>query len=614
MACGDVVSLESLQIQYKHQIFEAEVITGKAGGVAGGVSIDYATNQVTGQTQKTLPAVLRDAGFRPASFTFATGGTLVIGDSDVAVLWPVSSGGDGQYYIWRGAYPKVIPASSSPDTTGGVSDAGWLPWGDITLRDELSGVNGAALVGYGVTNVAAELDALAQRTNKQRINVSAFGNTGTITTGSNEAWEAATAFARLAAPSYTNNIGQSWPDLSGFEFVADGPIYISAPLKWRHVFGATVLCNFIAADNWGPTRDSYMLDTTAVVSANNSLNRLPLFTRWLGSFNCRYKANGIYLNDFLGFAFGGKVINYWQWGVRTGINGNEMIILPDAVISQWTYTAGNESDLPADITSGTGIYVNCGDCVILGVVAYYKTRGVRVNGRSCFIGAGAHIYGDRKQALLQEAGGGNLLLDGAWFDASRVELHSEAQVRNCRFFLSSDDSLIGINITGSGNEISIKGNVFLGISSGTTAVFRSAAALENRTCVVCDNEYWDGITNSDISNITPGVKGTLTKGTTTITGASGKYTRDSKYVHFDIDVNWSAATGTGNLAITGMPFINNTGQPIPVTVSVSTSSLTTVTSAYIPTGASDVLLRAGSSLVGVVGNGSVSLSGSMMLI
>lgn len=138
MACGDVLSLEDLQTAKKHQLFEAEVITGKQGGVAEGADIDYATNQVTGQTQKTMPAILRDVGFTPASFTFATGGTLAVGDNDVVVLWPVSSGGDGQFYLWKGSYPKVIPASSSPATTGGVSDSGWLPWGDITLRDEVT--------------------------------------------------------------------------------------------------------------------------------------------------------------------------------------------------------------------------------------------------------------------------------------------------------------------------------------------------------------------------------------------------------------------------------------------------------------------------------------------
>lgn len=137
MACGDVLSLEDLQTAKKHQIFEAEVITGKQGGTAEGADIDYATNQVTGQTQKTLPAVLRDAGFRPASFTFATGGTLAVGDSDMAVLWPVSGGGDGGYYIWKGEYPKVVPANSSPASTGGVSSSGWDPLGDLTLRSDL---------------------------------------------------------------------------------------------------------------------------------------------------------------------------------------------------------------------------------------------------------------------------------------------------------------------------------------------------------------------------------------------------------------------------------------------------------------------------------------------
>ena len=145
--CGDVLSLADLQTAKKHQTFEAEVITGKQGGVAGGADIDYATNQVTGQVQKTLPAVLRDAGFRPASFTFATGGTLGVNDADLAVLWPGPSG-DGQYYVWHGALPKTIPASSTPATTGGVSDTAWVPFGDITLRNELAATSGAGLVGF----------------------------------------------------------------------------------------------------------------------------------------------------------------------------------------------------------------------------------------------------------------------------------------------------------------------------------------------------------------------------------------------------------------------------------------------------------------------------------
>ncbi|WKK67897.1 tail fiber protein [Salmonella phage SP_4] len=130
------MSLNDLQVAKKHQIFEAEVITGKQGGVAGGANIDYATNQVTGQTQKTLPAVLRDVGFSPASFNFTTGGTLGAGDADKAVLWPKEDGGDGNYYAWRGPLPKVIPAASTPLTTGGISDSAWVAFGDITFRAE----------------------------------------------------------------------------------------------------------------------------------------------------------------------------------------------------------------------------------------------------------------------------------------------------------------------------------------------------------------------------------------------------------------------------------------------------------------------------------------------
>lgn len=143
--CGDVLSLADLQTAKKHQIFEAEVITGKSGGVPSGADIDYATNQVTGQTQKTLPAVLRDAGFRAASFTFETGGTLGVTDADLAVMWPGLSG-NGLYYSWHGSLPKTIPAGSSPATAGGESDTAWKLVGDLGLRQDLASDSGYTLI------------------------------------------------------------------------------------------------------------------------------------------------------------------------------------------------------------------------------------------------------------------------------------------------------------------------------------------------------------------------------------------------------------------------------------------------------------------------------------
>lgn len=159
--CGDVLSLEDLKTAKKHQLFEAEVITGKQGGVAEGADIDYATNQVTGQTQKTLPAVLRDAGFRPAPFTFTTGGTLGVNDADLAVLWPIPDGGDGNYYAWKGALPKIIPAASTPLTAGGIAETAWVPIPDtLEVFNTLAQENGLGFIGnfHSVASMVAAAD------------------------------------------------------------------------------------------------------------------------------------------------------------------------------------------------------------------------------------------------------------------------------------------------------------------------------------------------------------------------------------------------------------------------------------------------------------------------
>lgn len=138
--CGDVLSLEDLKTAKKHQLFEAEVITGKQGGVASGADIDYATNQVTGQTQKTLPAILRDLGFEPASFDFTTGGTLGVNDRNKVVYDPVSK----TWYSWGGALPHVIAAGTNP-----VGVADWTPQTDPNLRNDLASVitPGTNLIG-----------------------------------------------------------------------------------------------------------------------------------------------------------------------------------------------------------------------------------------------------------------------------------------------------------------------------------------------------------------------------------------------------------------------------------------------------------------------------------
>jgi len=448
----------------------------------------------------------------------------------------------------------------------------------------------------------------AKKVNRQRINVSNFGNTGTVSTGSNEAWNNALAFAKTICPLITNNIGQSWFDLSGFEFVADDAVYLASQLTFRSTYGLDIKFNIILADNFVSTA-SFTIDSSIRTDPDNALNRRPLNTSMHGNINCRYKGNGIYLNDFLHFVLYGNVYNWVSKGVDTGTSGNEFIQMPQSSIGQWQYTAGGAADLPAGITSGTAVDINCGDCIILGIISYYVTRGVRVNGRSCYIGGGAHIYGDRKQALLQTTSGGNLLLDGVWFDASRVELVAEAQMKNCRVSLSSADSTIGVIING-GVEVSVENNIFLGISSGTTAVFRDAAALAEKTCVVHNNKYWDGITNNEKRNLAPTVRGETTVGTTTYTNQSGVYTHSGDKVDFTMRVAWSASDAAGNLLVLGLPFTASQNTVFPV-MCVSGSLAPVI--AYVVAGSSQIRLRNASSVTQAASSGDLYISGSYFI-
>lgn len=135
--CGDVLSLEDLKTAKKHQTFEAEVITGRAGGVSSGAEIDFATNQVTGQVQKTLPAILRDTGFDPAAFDFTTGGTVTA--RDTVVYNPA----DNNWYSWAGTLPHVVAPGTDP-----TADSNWKPRTDQLLRQNLSAESGSSLIGY----------------------------------------------------------------------------------------------------------------------------------------------------------------------------------------------------------------------------------------------------------------------------------------------------------------------------------------------------------------------------------------------------------------------------------------------------------------------------------
>ena len=64
---------------------------------------------------------------------------------------------NGLQYSWSGELPKVVPAGSTPDSTGEVKLGAWVSVGDAALRTQLANTTGANLVGimpYGTVQDA----------------------------------------------------------------------------------------------------------------------------------------------------------------------------------------------------------------------------------------------------------------------------------------------------------------------------------------------------------------------------------------------------------------------------------------------------------------------------
>lgn len=103
---AELLSVADLEAAKKQDTFHSEVITGKTGGVAGGADIDYATNTVTGQVQKTLPKLLSDIDWS------------YVGDFDDGVEFTKRSDfavdSVGIQWVYVGSYPFTATAGTVP--------------------------------------------------------------------------------------------------------------------------------------------------------------------------------------------------------------------------------------------------------------------------------------------------------------------------------------------------------------------------------------------------------------------------------------------------------------------------------------------------------------------
>ncbi|MBM3007498.1 hypothetical protein [Citrobacter freundii] len=99
--------------------------------------------------------------------SFTTGATV---SSPNEVLFNESN---NEYYKWTGSFsggPKVVPANSTPESTGGIGAGKWLSVGDSTLRGELAEPDGSGMVGHGDKTVDDALTELEKTQGKDGFN------------------------------------------------------------------------------------------------------------------------------------------------------------------------------------------------------------------------------------------------------------------------------------------------------------------------------------------------------------------------------------------------------------------------------------------------------------
>ena len=204
-----ISDLEAIQLLNKHY---AEVVTSKKDGIASGLDITQTTNPITGVVRRTLYKILDDMdvehdaqmqefesdfdaqilnmGFTRVG-TFAAGATLT--NPRQTLLWDIADGGDGQEYGWSGAFPKVVPDSSTPASTGGISVGAWVIRFDPELRIQVREAmrRSYAEAGYNLVDGSFEAGGTLVNANDVLLHEAsgkAFsGPAGTVAAGTNPA-------------------------------------------------------------------------------------------------------------------------------------------------------------------------------------------------------------------------------------------------------------------------------------------------------------------------------------------------------------------------------------------------------------------------------------------
>lgn len=106
--------------------------------------------------------------------------------------------------------------------------------------------------------------------------------------------------------------------------------------------------------------------------------------------------------------------------------------------------------------------------------------------------------------------------------------------------------------------------------------------------------------NSDQSFFTPVIIGITSAGVGTYTTQNGRFERIGRRVFFDLEVTWSAHTGTGDMRLGGFPVASVVGEPLSVAIDLS--------SALTITGQAVLVMQGGQTYADVFANNNGALA------
>ena len=119
-------------------------------------------------------------------------------------------------------------------------------------------------------------------------------------------------------------------------------------------------------------------------------------------------------------------------------------------------------------------------------------------------------------------------------------------------FYNSSDGIVSILLQPTGDVTLATGNIKVNTANkGINFTANTPAAGMTSQLL---NWYEEG-------TFIPTVVGSTSAGTATYGGANGRYTRIGRTVEFEIYLDWSSGTGTGNLLFGGLPYSANGGSP-----------------------------------------------------